>query len=77
MQSQAMCVSESVWKAPMCSMYARSGQEGSHTSAPLLFLPFQPIPAIMSKLPSFYAHADGPRPRAERSTVQVIDSFPV
>jgi hypothetical protein len=59
----------------MCSMYARNGQESYNTRATLLFIPLQPILAIMGKMLSFRAHADDLRPLTGWSVVQVTIRF--
>jgi hypothetical protein len=61
MQSDAMVVSESVWKTQVCSMCAKNGQESCHTRVPLLFIPIQTLLVVMGKLPALYTLADGPR----------------
>jgi hypothetical protein len=61
----------------MSSMCARNGQEDPHTRAPLLFIVPLSNPTVMSKRHMFYAHADGPRPRAGRSAVRIMAIFPV
>jgi hypothetical protein len=61
----------------MSSMCARNGQERPHTRAPLLFIVPHSNPTVMSKKHMFYAHADGPRPRAGRSAVYITAIFPV
>jgi hypothetical protein len=64
MQSQAMVVSESVWKAQMCSKCAKNGQDSYLSWAPLLFITFQTKLAIMGKLSPFCALANSPHPRS-------------
>jgi hypothetical protein len=61
----------------MSSMYARNGQESSHTRATLLFIAPHKIPTVMSKKHLFCAHADGPRPRTGRSAVHITAIIPV
>jgi hypothetical protein len=61
----------------MSSMYAKNGQENPHTRAPLLFIVPHSNPTVINKRHMFYAHADGPRPRAGRSAVHITTIFPV
>jgi hypothetical protein len=59
MQSQAMGVSESVWKTQICLMYGKDGQKRSYTWAPLLFIPLQTLLVVMGELPPICTLADG------------------
>jgi hypothetical protein len=60
----------------MSSMCARNGQENPHTRAPLLFITHNSNPTVMRNSHIFYAHADGPRPKAGRSAVHITAIFP-
>jgi hypothetical protein len=59
----------------MSSMCVRNGQENPHTRAPILFIAHHSNPTVMCKQHTFSAHADGPRPRAGRSTVHITTIF--
>jgi hypothetical protein len=53
----------------------KNGQESPQTRAPLLFIAHHSNPTVMCNLHIFYAHADGPRPKAGRSAVHITTIF--
>jgi hypothetical protein len=61
----------------MSSMYARNGEESPHTRAPLLFIVHLSILTVMCNYHNFCTHADGTRPTAGWSAIQVTAIIPI
>jgi hypothetical protein len=70
------CVWVSVWKAQMCSMYSRNGQDSSHTWAPLQFIPLQTLLAVMGNLPPFLRTRGRSTPYGRTVRCSVTTIFP-